>query len=251
MHNRTRFFLPLGVCTFCLISATGVAMSSFSTGNAPVENKGWPTGTFSVRGIPKGHYVIHAEAEGHVGRNTGWYNNRNGHSYHEMDILLARAGFLRGKVVDTRGSPVPGVTVRAKGTWGIDGLSYTCSRKPTATTDNDGRFELISLPRGLTSLRCTTPSLHVRSITPELLIVGMLAWEKPEEAIIVVEGTGTVHGKVVDGAGFPPRFMNNPGQRRADSIEFLCSRYGIDGERLTLCFDTSPWKKPSVLRATR
>lgn len=162
-------------------------------------------GAFSVHGIPEGYYGIHVEAEGYAGRDVGPYDNRSGHSFHDLDALLARTGSLRGQVVDTHGNPVRGVRVRAREVWGIDSLGYRCSQEPMATTDEDGRFELLSLPRGFASLRCRGPSLHQKSISSALFTVGTKAWEKPEEATIVVEGTGTVRGKVVGGDGKPPQ----------------------------------------------
>jgi hypothetical protein len=54
-------------------------------------------------------------------------------------------------------------------------------------------------------LRCRASSLHQKSISSELFTVGRKPWEKPEEATIVVEGTGTVRGKVVGDDGNPPR----------------------------------------------
>ncbi len=68
-------------------------------------------GAFTVLGIPEGYYEIHVEAEGHAGRNVGWYDNRSGHIFHDLDALLVSTGSLRGQVVDTQGNPVPGVAV--------------------------------------------------------------------------------------------------------------------------------------------
>ena len=95
--------------------------------------------------------------------------------------------------------------MRAWGVWGIDGLGYECSREAMATTDEGGRFELTSLPRGFASLRCSAPSLHQKSISSELFTVGAKPWEDPEDATIVVEGTGTVRGKVIGDDGKPPQ----------------------------------------------
>jgi len=162
-------------------------------------------GAFQIQGIPEGYYVIHVEAEGYAGRSVCPYDNRSGHSFHDFDAFLVSAGSLCGQVVDTRGNPVRGVKVGAREIWGIDGLSYVCSQKPTATTDENGRFELHSLPRGFASLRCREPSLHQKSISSEFFTVGTKPWEKPQEAIIVVEGTGTVRGKVIGDDGNAPR----------------------------------------------
>ncbi|UCF14308.1 MAG: carboxypeptidase regulatory-like domain-containing protein [Phycisphaerales bacterium] len=163
------------------------------------------TGAFSMQAIDEGYYVIHVEAEGYAGRDVGPYDNRSGHSFQDFDVLLIRTGSLRGQVVDTHGNPARGVRVYAQQVWGIDGFGYKCSREQTATTDETGRFELLSLPRGYASLRCRAPSLHQKSISSELFSVGTKPWEKPEEARIVVEGTGTVRGKVVGDDGNPPR----------------------------------------------
>ena len=74
-----------------------------------VRTKSDDTGAFSLQDIPEGYYAIQVEAQGYAGRDVGPYDNRNGHSYHDLDALLARAESLRGQVVDTDGNPVQGV----------------------------------------------------------------------------------------------------------------------------------------------
>ena len=184
-----------------------------------VRTKSDDGGTFSVQGIPEGYYEIHVEADGYAGRDVGPYDNRSGHSFRDFDALLAGRGSLRGQVVDTHGNPARGVKVYARGVWGIDGFNYKCSQEPMATTDQGGRFELHLLPRGYASLRCRAPSLHQKSISSELFTVGTKPWDKPEEATIVVEGTGTVRGKVVGDDGNPPRRAFNVGIESKDGAK--------------------------------
>ena len=193
------------MATHQVIVGADVVLMKLRGPKGTVRTESDESGAFRVQGIPEGYYAIHVEAEGYAGRNMGPYDNRSGHSFHDLDALLASAHSLRGQVVDTHGKPVRGVKVRAERVWGIDGFGYKCSQEPLATTDESGHFELHSLPQGFTSLRCRAPSLHQKSINSDMLTVGAKPWEKQEEASIVVEGTGTVRGKVIDDDGNPPK----------------------------------------------
>ncbi len=50
-RNRIKFLILLSVLFAWLVPARVSAMISFSTGNRPVENKGWPTGTEEVANL--------------------------------------------------------------------------------------------------------------------------------------------------------------------------------------------------------
>ena len=162
------------------------------------------TGLFEISTIPEGYYQIHVYAEGYAARAVGAFDNRSGHACLESDILISKAASLRGVVADEKGNPIPGVKVSAQSTIGINGLGYKCAEEPSVATDAKGCFEISSLPEGFTGLNCTAPSLHQQTSIFELYKVSNRRWEKREDIRIVMTGTGSVRGKVVDKEGKPP-----------------------------------------------
>ena len=82
---------------------------------------------------------------------------------------------------------------------------YQCVPKPSATTDEEGFFELQSLPEGLTQIRCRASSLHQETSIFDIYKVSTKPWDKPEDIKIVMSGTGLVCGKVVGIDGKPPK----------------------------------------------
>jgi len=161
-------------------------------------------GLFEISAIPEGYYQIHVSAEGYAARAVGAFDNRSGHAYLESDMLISKAAPLRGVVADEKGNPIPGVKVAARNAIGIDGLGYQCAGKWSAVTDAKGGFEISSLPEGFTGLNCTAPSLHQQTSIFELYKVSNRSWEKREDIRIVMTGTGSVRGKVVDRDGKAP-----------------------------------------------
>ena len=161
-------------------------------------------GFFELRAIPKGYYEIHICADGYADRNVGVFHNRNGHAYREFDALLMKTVSRKGIVQDSKGNPIPGVTVYARDTLGIDGLGYKCSADPCATTDENGRFELRSLPGGFTRIWCRAPSLHQETSTFNVYEVSAEPWRKPDPIKIIMSGTGVVRGRVIGKDGRPP-----------------------------------------------
>ena len=169
-----------------------------------VRTKTDDNGLFMVRAIPEGYFEIHIDAEGYVARNVGVFDNRIGRAYYDFDALLVGKTSLNGVVTDKKGNPIPGVEVSAEETLGIDGLGYQCVDKPSAMTDDQGRFELHSLPEGFAHLRCRAPSLHQETSIFELYKISAKPWEKPNDIKIIMTGTGIVRGKVVGGHGKAP-----------------------------------------------
>lgn len=161
-------------------------------------------GFFELRAIPRGYYEIHICADGYADRNVGIFHNRNGHAYREFDALLMKTVSREGIVQDNQGNPIPGVTVYARNTLGIDGLGYKCSVDPCATTDENGRFELHLLPAGFTGIRCRAPALHQQTSTFNVYEVPTEPWRKPDPIKIIMSGTGVVRGKVIGTDRRPP-----------------------------------------------
>ncbi len=105
---------------------------------------------------------------------------------------------IKGIVTDPDGNPITGVKVSAMNTIGIDGLGYDCTDAKPSTTDKEGRFEIRSLPKGFTLIRCRASSLHQETSISEL-------YDIPSDDIrIIMTGTGIVRGKVVGRDGKPP-----------------------------------------------
>ena len=154
-------------------------------------------GFFTLRAIPEGYYEIHISKDGYADRNIGVFDNRKGHAYHEFDTFLVKEASCSGVVQDQEGNPIPGVNVYARDILGIDGLGYQCVPEPSTTTDEEGFFELQSLPEGLTQIRCQAPSLHQETSIYDIYKVSTKAWDKSEDIKIVMSGTGLVRGKIV------------------------------------------------------
>jgi len=161
-------------------------------------------GFFEIQAIPEGYYEIHVCANGYADRNVGIFHNRNGHTYFELDALLIKTASSKGMVQDTEGNPVPGVKVYAREIIGIDGYGYKCLVDPSATTNEEGHFELKSVPGGFIHIRCPAPSLHQVTSTLDIYEVSLKPWREPDVIKIVVSGTGKVSGKVVGRDGRAP-----------------------------------------------
>lgn len=162
-------------------------------------------GNFEIRNIPHGYYRVHIYANGYAVRDMGPYNNLKRFTYDEFEALLSKTASCKGIVKDEKGNALFGVEVTAREMIGIDGLGYKCPTYPTATTDEQGRFVLTSLPNGFTHIRCRAPSLHQETSILNLYKISSQPLEKPEDIEIVVSGTGLVRGKVIGSDGKPPK----------------------------------------------
>ncbi len=185
-----------------------------------VRTKTDKDGFFKLQAIPEGYYEIQVSADSYAGRNVGIYHNRNGRTYFEFDALLTKTASCKGVVQDTEGNPVPGVKVYAKEMIGIDGYGYKCLVDPNATTNEEGRFELNSVPGGFIHVRCRAPSLHQVTSISDIYEVSLKPWREPDVIKIVVTGTGTVSGRVVGRDGRAPErvFMVDIGPKQGAKI---------------------------------
>jgi len=151
---------------------------------------------------PKGYYEICYSKDGYADRTEGCFLSGELQVEERTAELVAEAT-IDGVVVDTAGNAVPGVRVEVRDLLGIDGRPYRrLGYNPItlfAVTDAEGRFEIKSLPEGYTHLYSIKPDLHSRS-NSELHTIPADRERKAgfaKEVRIVVEGTGTVRGKVV------------------------------------------------------
>ncbi|MHC4743147.1 MAG: MSCRAMM family protein, partial [Planctomycetota bacterium] len=94
---------------------------------------------------------------------------------------------------------ITGVKIRAVDILSDDGFGYPCVGEKSSVTDNEGRFEICSLPAGSIGLRCESRKLHRKDSIFE-------QYDVPSEGIkLVMTGTGTITGKVVDKDGKRPK----------------------------------------------
>jgi hypothetical protein len=153
-------------------------------------------GHFEVKDFPPGSRRIIASAKGYAPRLIGYYVFRGNTLKRFPAVRLAPAALIAGSATDTDGKPLQGVTVRADGCMGVDGLGYPMSQSPQTTTDDKGRFELTGLPRGFVHL-------HARKEAFQQVDVLALHAVPAEDVKLQLTGTGTVKGKVLDAAGKP------------------------------------------------
>ncbi len=154
-------------------------------------------GLCQIAKIPPGYYEVRVIAEGYVPREQGNYDNKRP-EYHQFEIGLARPSYVKGVVTDPNGNLIEGVKVSAVNVIGKDGFGYWCVGDKFSITDKEGRFEIGPLPAGLMNIWCDAKGLHLKnSIFEEYPI--------PSDKLkLIMEGTGTVHGKVVTEKGDVP-----------------------------------------------
>ncbi len=154
-------------------------------------------GFCQISGIPAGYYYIHVKAEGYVPRNYGSYQNKRP-EHLKFRTALARPALAGGSLVDTAGNPVAGVKITARNVIGSDGFGYSCIGEASAVTDVLGRFMILSLPKGMMTIRILDRSLHLQNSIFE-------QYKVPSDDIkLVVTATATVRGKVVGADGKRP-----------------------------------------------
>ena len=148
-------------------------------------------GRFRIPSLPTGAYDIAATADGFArGRLPA---RLLGGGASSIEITLATASSIRGRVVAPDGGAVAGVTVEA---WTVDVASRSLSRTTppaaTATSDDDGTFELAELARQPHTIRAASPA----GWHPALVV------DAPgDDVVIALHPGGEVSGQVVDGSG--------------------------------------------------
>ena len=155
-------------------------------------------GFCQIAKVPPGYYEVQVRAKDYAPRKQGGYNNTRP-EYYEFEVRLARPSYVKGTVTNLRGNPIEGVKVLATNTLGPDGLGYPCAGDTSAITDEQGRFEIDSLPAGgLMTGRCRAESLHLTNSIFEQYPI------PSDEIKLTMTGTGTVRGKVVTQGGKRP-----------------------------------------------
>lgn len=154
-------------------------------------------GLCQIAKIPLGYYEVRVIAEGYVSRKQGNYDNKRP-EYLQFEVGLTRPSYVKGIVTDPNGNPIESVKVLAVNVIGKDRFGYWCVGDKFSITDKEGRFEIRPLPEGLMNVMCDAKGLHLKnSIFEEYPI--------PSDKLkLIMEGTGTVHGKVVTEKGSVP-----------------------------------------------
>jgi uncharacterized repeat protein (TIGR01451 family) len=138
-----------------------VSASSFDTnGNKGGVGTTDSSGNYQIKGLQAGEYRISASSTGKV---TLYWSNvdswslaspvtvKKGENKAGIDFMLRQGGSISGKVYDSSGQPISGISVAATPTEGTSSLG--------ATTDNNGEYTITNLP--LTSYIVTAgPSVN-------------------------------------------------------------------------------------------
>jgi len=96
-------------------------------------------------------------------RDNAFFPNREEKSakgiqtYTPFTVELTKLAHLGGVVMDTHGSPLKDVKVRASSVMAMDERGYRQPSSQQAVTDEAGRFELAKLPGGFLQLRASAP----------------------------------------------------------------------------------------------
>jgi 5-hydroxyisourate hydrolase-like protein (transthyretin family) len=155
-------------------------------------------GYCQIAHIPTGYYSIGIYAEGYVARSQWGWNNALP-EFLKFKVKMACPACVKGVVLDVKGNPITGVKMRAVDILSDDGFGYPCVGEKSSVTDEEGRFEICSLPAGSIGLKCESRKLHRKgSIFDQ--------YDVPSDGIkYVMTGTGTITGKVVDKDGKRPK----------------------------------------------
>jgi hypothetical protein len=169
-------------------------------------------GTFVLKALPAGELTIVVEADDYVSSEQRVVVGPGRSD--ALRFVLARAGTVRGTVVDARGDPVRGANVSTEG------------RGPETTTDEQGRFEL--RPAATRTCLRATKSGHAASASVEIDV----ASDSLLDGVVLRLGEpGRIVGRVFDpdGRGLPRvrvtafRDVESPTSRGLELPSFVTS----------------------------
>jgi hypothetical protein len=132
--------------------------------------------------LTAGTYELRLEAERYAPRTLGWDQYTNG-EVKELSAELSPLATLLGRVVNSRGEPIPKANVRTFVVVGLDGRGYTQRQRPETATDDEGRFEL-RLPTGYVQLSAQATGLY-HSWTEVIPVGDRRPAVAPEEPLII------------------------------------------------------------------
>jgi protocatechuate 3,4-dioxygenase beta subunit len=154
-------------------------------GDALIAKAG-PDGRFRLRDLPPGHHRAIVSARGHTQTPLD-LETREGAEVDLGDVALASGLAIRGRIRDTKGSPIAGARIEGMPIGGGGGYAAD-------VTDSEGAFALAGLGEGRFRLSLTASGVHRASREVN-------AGSEPIDW--TVEPTGAVKGEVVDPSGQP------------------------------------------------
>jgi protocatechuate 3,4-dioxygenase beta subunit len=157
---------------------------------APQQDESDPEGNFRIQDVTPGPVDLAAQAPGWQAGTVAGLELRSGEEKRGVEIVLSPAAILEGRVLTPSGEALPGAQVN---------LPFEESRGGgfhSATTDDEGRYVLESLPPGHRTLEASHPDYGMARRQAELRL--------GENTLdITLEGGSEVSGRVVDETGTP------------------------------------------------
>jgi protocatechuate 3,4-dioxygenase beta subunit len=150
-------------------------------------------GGFSLRDLAAGTWALAVRATGHGEASLSAVKVAAGRTVNVGTIVLGHGGVVRGSVVTTDGSGVPGATV------GVEREANRRRRLGETLTDSSGAFEIQGVPSGLMRVIARHPSFAegapvVTDVDPE---------KEPTSVRIVLVRGGNLEGRVLHRDGRP------------------------------------------------
>lgn len=155
----------------------------------PLESRSDPEGLFRIQDVPPGSVDLVAQAAGWQAGTVDGLDLRAGEEKRGLEIVLSPAAVLRGRVLAPSGRTLPHAQVLLAPADRQSGFHLS-------ETDDEGRYELASLPPGLRTVEATHPDHGMVRRQVEVQ-VGDNAFD------ISLEGGAEVAGRVVDEHGAP------------------------------------------------
>lgn len=152
-------------------------------------------GAFEFKNVPVSSYRLNVSASGRATRIADYIQILDSTSKQTV-VQLSPVVAIKGKVVDTEGAPIAGVSVKASGSVGADNMEYRQPEDaPPAITDALGNFSLDG-PQGTSRMRATRDGYYQLDSRD--------ATTAPADAVTIrMTRTGTVKATVVDRLGNP------------------------------------------------
>jgi protocatechuate 3,4-dioxygenase beta subunit len=205
------------------LAGAPVEVVAMPSDDLPESQSADADGRFTLGPLPSGRYQVMARAPDHVLVQSPEVRLRADVTP-QIELRLARACRLTGRVVDERGQPLGGVPVTAVALTegrpaGADELTVLAGALPlaaeaaglparaimkqgnirTASTDAQGRFVLDEMPPGRARLEVVHPELLPLRREPIVLAPG----ERKEVGELTIQAGAVLNGRVLDENGQP------------------------------------------------
>lgn len=187
-----------GTLTGTVVDDLGRPIDSFQVAVQAAESReAWPhsepitsgDGRFSVENLEKGTYVVTASAPDRTSATLSGVKVRVGATTDVGRIRLGEGGVLRGLVVSSDGTPIPGATVLAQPAGNRIRVPPEDQRD---LTNAGGAFEMRGVPAGPLELRATHPTF----VTTRVRGIEVDPVKGVAEARIVMTRGGRIEGWV-------------------------------------------------------